>query len=325
LSRTLSEQSRAILHEADRRLRSLASGGHYLLYQYVRLTAGSLARTDAFYVGFCRDDRTIVFPYNYDGEEYDDPNVHPYVQGGLTEWILKHRRPYWSRTDEGRLLGSGRPFGNVTRRSREAIVVPLIASEGGARRRVIGVMSMQSYEAGVYTEETVLCLAYLAESLTTVLQREQEDAERRRRFGMEVPAAGPPRVSQVIGDLGERLKSIRRKAEALCALVPDGPSPVRVAAEELCRTCEQTQTETIELLLRCMAPQENPLVLLTDKEREVTALLVEGCTNRDIGERLFISETTAKTHCSNIIRKLDAGGRSGVVQLVKPFLSTPSE
>ncbi|MFN3653070.1 MAG: LuxR C-terminal-related transcriptional regulator [Armatimonadota bacterium] len=321
----ISERCRQILREADRQILALVSGGRYPLYQYLRETAHALARTDAFYVGFCRDDRTIVFPYNYDGEEYDDPNVHPYVRGGLTEWILAHRRAYWSRQDDGRLLATGRRFGDTRRVSAEAIAAPLLSRERGGRPQVFGILSMQSYVPGVYSEETVHCLQHLADSLATALRREEEDAERRRRLEA-APAPRPPGVPDAVELLGERLKLIRRRAAALRALLPEGDSALREAAEELCRACEEGQTEAVELLLRCLSPGESPLHRLTEKEREVAELLVQGCSNREIGRRLFISETTAKTHCSNIIRKLEAGGRSGVAQLLRPYLrSTPSE
>jgi DNA-binding CsgD family transcriptional regulator len=48
---------------------------------------------------------------------------------------------------------------------------------------------------------------------------------------------------------------------------------------------------------------------LTDRELEVLALLVEGMTNREIGERLFMSEKTASVHVSRILAKLDVRGR----------------
>jgi DNA-binding CsgD family transcriptional regulator len=48
---------------------------------------------------------------------------------------------------------------------------------------------------------------------------------------------------------------------------------------------------------------------LTDRELEVLALLAEGLTNREIGERLFISKSTASVHVSRILSKLDARGR----------------
>jgi DNA-binding CsgD family transcriptional regulator len=49
---------------------------------------------------------------------------------------------------------------------------------------------------------------------------------------------------------------------------------------------------------------------LTAREREVLALLVEGRTNRMIAEELFISESTAGVHVSNILGKLGVGTRT---------------
>lgn len=43
---------------------------------------------------------------------------------------------------------------------------------------------------------------------------------------------------------------------------------------------------------------------LSQREREVLLLLVEGCANREIAERLFISEATVKTHVMAVLRKL---------------------
>lgn len=49
---------------------------------------------------------------------------------------------------------------------------------------------------------------------------------------------------------------------------------------------------------------------LTLREREVLALLVEGRTNTEIGERLFISHRTAQTHVTNILGKLGVTTRT---------------
>ncbi len=49
---------------------------------------------------------------------------------------------------------------------------------------------------------------------------------------------------------------------------------------------------------------------LTPREREVLALLVEGQTNRRIAEALFISESTAGVHVSNILGKLGVASRT---------------
>lgn len=55
------------------------------------------------------------------------------------------------------------------------------------------------------------------------------------------------------------------------------------------------------------------LSAITDREREVLALVGQGLTNGEIGEKLFLSPLTAKTHVSRIMSKLMARDR---VQLV---------
>jgi DNA-binding CsgD family transcriptional regulator len=48
---------------------------------------------------------------------------------------------------------------------------------------------------------------------------------------------------------------------------------------------------------------------LSGREREVLALIAEGRTNREIGERLFISQKTVGVHVGNILSKLGVSGR----------------
>jgi DNA-binding NarL/FixJ family response regulator len=64
-------------------------------------------------------------------------------------------------------------------------------------------------------------------------------------------------------------------------------------------------------------PAEPPEALseLTDREREITRLVAEGLTNGEIAGRLVISPLTAKTHVSNILRKLDCRDRAALVAL----------
>ncbi len=48
---------------------------------------------------------------------------------------------------------------------------------------------------------------------------------------------------------------------------------------------------------------------LTERETEILELLAQGLTNRQIGERLFISPKTAGVHVSNILGKLEVPSR----------------
>jgi DNA-binding NarL/FixJ family response regulator len=75
------------------------------------------------------------------------------------------------------------------------------------------------------------------------------------------------------------------------------------------------------------APQNNgrqPIEPLTTRELEVLQLLAEGQTNRQIADRLVVTERTVKFHVSSILAKLGAGNRTEAVAfanqrgLVKP-------
>src|SRR5579863_4098590 len=50
----------------------------------------------------------------------------------------------------------------------------------------------------------------------------------------------------------------------------------------------------------------------TEREREVTELLATGLTNAEIGRRIFVSESTAKFHVRNVMRKLGVHSRAEV-------------
>jgi two-component system response regulator DegU len=61
-----------------------------------------------------------------------------------------------------------------------------------------------------------------------------------------------------------------------------------------------------------------PQAVLSEREWAVLQLLAQGCSNRDIGSRLFISEKTVKNHASSLFRKLGARDRTqAVVEAVK--------
>jgi two-component system response regulator DevR len=66
-------------------------------------------------------------------------------------------------------------------------------------------------------------------------------------------------------------------------------------------------------VVRSLNGRNEPRQQLTDRELEVLRLLATGLSNHEIGERLYISATTAKFHVSNIMRKLEVTRRAEAV------------
>jgi len=75
-----------------------------------------------------------------------------------------------------------------------------------------------------------------------------------------------------------------------------------------------SQRASDALLGGCGADEEEPLAPLTDRERQVFDLVIEGLSSAEIGERLTVSPRTVETYRSRIYNKL---GTDGVVGLVK--------
>ena len=69
--------------------------------------------------------------------------------------------------------------------------------------------------------------------------------------------------------------------------------------------------QVMEKLAQLSAREEaREVAELSQREREVMALIAEGTTNRGIAERLVITENTARNHVSRILDKLGLSRRS---------------
>ena len=56
---------------------------------------------------------------------------------------------------------------------------------------------------------------------------------------------------------------------------------------------------------------------ITKRELEILSLIAQGLSNREIAEKLFVSENTIKTHSSRLFDKLSAKRRTQAVQIGK--------
>jgi DNA-binding CsgD family transcriptional regulator len=105
----------------------------------------------------------------------------------------------------------------------------------------------------------------------------------------------------------DRSVAARIAAEALATARSLGAAPLAAELELLSRRGRLAAGSTPEDPLRRLG--------LTEREAEVLDLLVEGRTNRQIGDALFISEKTASVHVTNLLRKLGVASRTEAAEM----------
>ncbi len=87
----------------------------------------------------------------------------------------------------------------------------------------------------------------------------------------------------------------------------------------------QLSPKAAERLIREIRAPESP-EKLTERETEVLRLLARGKANKEIASELHISETTVKTHVSNIMMKLEVSSRTqAALYAVRIGLVSPDE
>jgi two-component system nitrate/nitrite response regulator NarL len=82
---------------------------------------------------------------------------------------------------------------------------------------------------------------------------------------------------------------------------------VRSAANGEVYVSPSLAAEMLVSLTQGQAP--DPLQELTERERDILGLIGAGMTNREIGERIFLSEKTIKHYVTNILQKLQVRSR----------------
>lgn len=99
--------------------------------------------------------------------------------------------------------------------------------------------------------------------------------------------------------------SVGRATPAVSA-APSAPGPSATAAPAAARTSQ---------------PAATPFAKLSDREREVAELLLQGMPYRDIGSQLLISAKTVEHHVARIRRRLGAESRSEMLSMLRAILA----
>ncbi len=81
-------------------------------------------------------------------------------------------------------------------------------------------------------------------------------------------------------------------------------APVSGMAEKLRALASGTAVLDAEVFRRLAEPEKTPVEGLTLRETEVMELVAQGCSNKEIADRLFISEGTARNVLSMVLEKL---------------------
>lgn len=87
-----------------------------------------------------------------------------------------------------------------------------------------------------------------------------------------------------------------------------------------------TRKKEVIVLQQVMVSSDKPFAVnqqrlrelsITPRELEILELIATGLSNREIGDKLFVSENAVKTHSSRLFDKLNAKRRTQAVQLAK--------
>jgi DNA-binding CsgD family transcriptional regulator/tetratricopeptide (TPR) repeat protein len=117
------------------------------------------------------------------------------------------------------------------------------------------------------------------------------------------------RLAEALAGAGDRDQATAAARAAHATATSLGAAPLRTALEDLARRGR--------LDLGVGLPTQRRLAGLTPRELEVLRLLVEGRSNRQIAEQLFISGKTASVHVTNLLAKLGVHSRLEAAALAR--------
>lgn len=131
------------------------------------------------------------------------------------------------------------------------------------------------------------------------------------RLGFEA-ARARFRWAQALVARGERDDAVAALLLARPIVLLDGARPLLTEIDDFARRARLP----VEGAVRFDAPGSTGFGL-TEREREVLALVADGHTNREIGAQLYISTKTASVHVSNVLRKLGVDSRRHAARLAR--------
>ena len=115
----------------------------------------------------------------------------------------------------------------------------------------------------------------------------------------------------------EMIKLMLEKGADGYLLKSSGADELAVALQRVMDGQKHFSSEVTMALLQPDKESEDHELLkdLTERELEVLKWIPEGLSNKEIGERLFISHRTVDTHRTNLMRKLEVNNVAGLIRI----------
>lgn len=126
-----------------------------------------------------------------------------------------------------------------------------------------------------------------------------------RRIRSEYPDVGVLVLSQYV-EPSYAMRLIQDQTERVGYLLKERVFDIATVVDALRRISEGETVIDPTIVSRLLGRRrrEDPTAQLTDREREVLALVAEGMSNRAIAARLFVTERTVEAHVTQIFQKL---------------------
>ncbi len=121
------------------------------------------------------------------------------------------------------------------------------------------------------------------------------------------------RVILSMHDEGLLVKQILKEGVDGYLLKSIQQTELKNALQQISKGVPYVSPEITRLILSDML-QERPEELLTEREREILNLIAKEHSNKQIAEKLFISERTVETHRKNIFRKTNTTSLVGLIK-----------
>lgn len=232
---------------------------------------------------------------------------HPLALLGLGEVCLDRGEPAGARDRAEQYLREASPHAGTLRAAGLELLVRAETALGHGENAAQALQELAAVAALVATGPLRAAAAFAAGTVAAAageLERARtafEDATRLyHRSGAPFEAARARfELARVLGDLGR---------------IDDAVREARAAATSLRRIGAARETERADALPAELggrpAAAASPL---TGRECEVLRLVAEGRTNREIAQRLVLSEHTVNRHVTNILAKLGVASRSAAV------------